>query len=72
VSDISDPLRSNASVLAAMQADTPLSRARAAFSAERARIEQACARRRMPDIYDLRRMEFEAVRRIARALGVET
>ena len=71
MSHISDPLRSNASVLAAMQADTPLSRARAAFSAECARIEQACTQRRVPDIYDLRRMEFEAVRRIARALGVE-
>ena len=44
--------------------------ARAAFSSACGRIEQAEAQRRKPSIFDIRRMEFEAVQKIAAALGV--
>lgn len=57
--------------IAALKADTPLNRARAAFSHSYGRIEQAHAQRRPPTIIESRRMEFEAVAAIAKALGVE-
>lgn len=60
----------DAEVMAALTSDDPLARARRVFSSESARIEQACAQRRLPSPIELRRMEFDAVRRIAEALGV--
>lgn len=49
---------------------TRLDSVRRVFSAECARIEQACSQRPPPSSIELRRMEFEAVRKIALALGV--
>ena len=57
-------------VMDALRSDTPLNRARAVFSSECGRIEQADAQRRPPSPIEIRRMEFEAVKRIAEALGV--
>jgi len=58
-------------VVAAMQADTPLAKARKEFSAACGRIEQAGQQRRPAGIIEIRRMEFDAVRAIAAALGCE-
>ena len=60
----------NAEVMSALRSDTPLNRARAVFSSEYASIEQAALQRRPPGPVEIRRMEFEAVIRIAAALGV--
>jgi hypothetical protein len=57
-------------ILAEMQADTPLNRARRIFSGACGRIEQAGLQRRPASPIEIRRMEFEAVRQIAEALGV--
>jgi hypothetical protein len=57
-------------VLEMMKSDTPLAKARTIFSSECARIEQACSQRSPLSIFDLRRMEFEAVSKIANTLGV--
>jgi hypothetical protein len=51
-------------VMALLRGDTPLNRARAIFSGECGRIEQAAMQRRSPSPVEIRRMEFEAVRRI--------
>lgn len=61
----------DAETMAALRADTPLNRARAAFTSNYGRIEQAYAQRRPPTPIEGRRMEFEAVAAIAKALGVE-
>lgn len=61
----------DAETIAALKADTPLNRARAAFSHSYGRIEQAHGQRKPPTIIESRRMEFEAVAAIAKALGVE-
>lgn len=61
----------DAETIAALKADTPLNRARAAFSHSYGRIEQAHGQRKGPTIIESRRMEFEAVAAIAKALGVE-
>jgi hypothetical protein len=53
-----------------MQTDCPLSRARQVFSNEWAAIEQASMQRRPIGIIEMRRREFEAVRKIAKILGV--
>jgi hypothetical protein len=53
-----------------MQTNCPLSRARQVFSNEWARIEQAGMQRRPIGIIEMRQMEFEAVRKIAKVLGV--
>lgn len=53
-----------------MGSDCPLNKARREFSAACARI-QAMDRRATAPIVVLRRMEFEAVRKIALALGVQ-
>jgi len=45
--------------------------ARAVFSGESARIEQAGMQRSPPSSIEIRRMEFEAVKKIATALGIE-
>lgn len=58
-------------VIAALRADTPLNRARQVFSGECGRIEQAGMQRRPAGPIEIRRMEFEAVRKITAALGVE-
>ena len=56
-------------LLALQLSDTPLARARAAFSHAYASIEQAGMQRRPPSVFDIRRLEFAAVRQIATALG---
>lgn len=57
-------------VMAALKADTPLNRARAAFSSHAAGMEQSALQRTPPGPIEARRMEFEAVEAIAKALGV--
>lgn len=59
-----------AEVMKALGTDTPLNRARREFSSACGRIEQAGQQRSALSPVELRRMEFEAVRRIAAALGV--
>lgn len=61
----------DAQTSAALRLDTPLNRARAQFSHACGRIEQAGQQRRPAGIIEIRRMEFEAVAAIAKALGVE-
>ncbi len=63
--------RSDAEVMAILNGDGPLSRARKEFSSATGRIEQACGQRRPAGIIEIRRMEIEAVERIAAALGME-
>lgn len=58
-------------VMEALRSDTLLNKARAVFSSESARIEQAGMQRRPAGPIEMRRMEFEAVKKIATALGVE-
>jgi len=58
-------------VIDAMHSDTQLNRARQIFSGACAAIEQAAAQRRPAGPIEIRRMEFEAVRKIAEALGVQ-
>lgn len=58
-------------VVRALQEDSPFNRARRVFSAQSARIEQASNRPRALSPIDMRRMEFEAVRKIAHELGVK-
>lgn len=57
-------------VLAELQKDTPLSRARREFSSWSAKIEQAGAQRKPLTSIQLRRMEFEAAQRIVAAYGI--
>lgn len=57
-------------ILDALGRDTPLNNARKVFAAQSALIEQAHQQRRRPSVFDLRRMEFQAVKEIAAALGV--
>lgn len=56
-------------VMEALRADTALNRARAVFSSECAKIEQAGMQRRPAGPIEIRRMEFEAVKRIIAALS---
>lgn len=58
-------------VMDALRENTPLNRARAIFSGAWAAIEQACLQRVPPSPIEIRRMEFEAVRKIAITLNVE-
>jgi hypothetical protein len=58
-------------VMTALRSDTPLNRARAVFSAECGRIDQAGHQCTPLSPIEMRGMEFEAVRKIAAALGVE-
>lgn len=58
---------SNEEVMAELRSDTPLNRARAIFSSEYGRIEQAGQQRNPPGPIEIRRMEFEAVERIIAA-----
>ncbi len=56
-------------VLALMQSNAPMEKARTVLSQEMGRIKQADQLRRL-SVFELRRMEFEAVAKIAVALGV--
>ena len=58
-------------VTEALKSDTPLNRARRVFSGEMGRFEQATTQYYTPTPVEWRRMEFEAVRKIAAELGVE-
>jgi hypothetical protein len=57
-------------IMAELRSDSRLNKARAAFSANSARIEQASQQRRPLSPVDIRKMEFEAVGAIAKALEV--
>lgn len=63
-------LLSQDEVMAQIKGDTAWNKARAAFSSWTGRIEQADAQRRRPSIFEIRAMEFEAVREIAAILGI--
>lgn len=54
-------------VMTHLRSDTPLNRARAAFSSECGRIEQAGQQHEPPGPIEIRRMELEAVERILAA-----
>jgi hypothetical protein len=58
-------------VLEALGSHTQLDHARQIFSSECARIEQAGMQRQPLKPIDMRRMEFEAVRKIAAVFGVK-
>jgi hypothetical protein len=66
-----DARMTDAEVMAELRSDTPLNRARGVFSDRWAGLEQAGMQRRTPGPIEVRRMEFEAVKAIAKALGVE-
>jgi hypothetical protein len=57
-------------VMEELRSDSPLNRARRAFSSACGRIEQSGQQRRPAGPVEIRRMEFEAVRAIAAELGV--
>jgi hypothetical protein len=59
-------------VMAALRGDTPLNRARQVFSSACGWIDQAEQQRTPLSPIALRRMEFEAVRAIAKVLGPAT
>src|SRR6185369_14762615 len=61
----------NQEITAMMQADTPLNRARQAFTNAYGAIEQAGQQRVPATIFEIRQMEFEAVEKIAEILGVK-
>jgi hypothetical protein len=61
----------DAEVMAELQSGSRLNRARQQFSSASARIEQAGQQRTPLPPIEMRRMEFEAVRKIAAVLGVE-
>lgn len=54
-------------VVAELLRDTKLNRARRAYSASIAQLEQAMMQRRRPGPIEMRRMEFEAVKKIVEA-----
>ena len=58
-------------VMAELNSNTPLDRARRVFSGAVGRIEQTHQNRYEPTPVEWRRMEFEAVKKIAVELGVE-
>lgn len=58
-------------IVAEMQRDTYLNRARQKFSSACGRIDQAQRQRKPASIIEIRRMEFEAVLDIAAAFGVK-
>jgi hypothetical protein len=62
--------RTDAEVMELLRSDGPLNRARAIFSGASGRIEQAGMQRQPAGPIEIRRMEFEAVEKIAEALGV--
>ena len=58
-------------VMAELNTDTPLNRARRVFAGETGRLEQKAMQRYEPTAIEWKRMEFDAVKRIAAELGVE-
>jgi hypothetical protein len=58
---------SNEEIMILLMGDDPLNRAREQFSFAMARIEQAEGQRTPPDVFERRRMEFEAVEKILEA-----
>lgn len=60
---------SDADVLAAIKSNSPLGKARMVFSDAFTRIQHAKLLKETPPI-EMRRMEFDAIRQIAAALGV--
>lgn len=65
------PVMTDEEIMFHIRKNTRLNQVRAVFSAAAARLEQAGQQRRPPTAIELRRMEFEAVRKIAAELGVQ-
>lgn len=63
------PLQTNSDILAELQSDSPLNKARAQFSHGSARIEQAGQQRTALSPIEMRRMEFVATQKILEAYG---
>lgn len=63
-------MMTDAEVMAALRSDSLLNKARAVFSDQSAGMEQAAMNRVPPTPIEARRMEFEAVQKIAAVLGV--
>ena len=61
----------NKEVVELMQGNSVLNEARKILSSEIGRMEQAGQQSTLQSIFDVRRMEFDAVRKIAKVLGVE-
>ena len=61
----------DAEIIAEIRTTSPLNNARQEFRFACARIEQAGMQRKPLTAIEERRMEFDAVRQIAKALGVE-
>lgn len=61
----------DAEVIAEIRTTSPLNRARRAFSDWSAKIEQAGQQRKPLTPIEMRRMEFEAVKAIARELEIK-
>jgi len=60
--------RTDTEVMELLRGNSPLNKARAIFSGECGRIDQASRQRTPLSPIEMRRMEFEAVERIASAL----
>ena len=61
----------DAEVLTELRSDSPLNQARKALSGVAGSLEQAGQQRRPANPIEIRRMEFEGVRRIVEALGMK-
>lgn len=57
-------------IVTMLGSNTPIDKARQVFSSQAARIHNAYLQRLPPTPVEVRRMEFEAVQKIAEALGV--
>ena len=57
-------------VIAELRSDSALNKARAVFSGQAAQIDQASRQRKALPPIEVRRMEFEAVKKIANTLGI--
>ena len=62
---------SNQDVTEELKSNSAWNRARKEFSFACARIEQAEAQAKKPTVFDIRRMEFDAITKIAHELGVK-
>lgn len=60
----------NDEVMAVLRSDTPLNKARAILSSHAAHMEQASQQRKPLSPIEWRRIEIEATKKIAAALGV--
>ena len=65
------PKMTDAEVMSLLRSDSLWNKARAVFSSAAAEIDQAGRQRKAPGPVEVRRMEFEAVRRILLVLGCE-